>query len=104
VPQALERLRAQGVSRVALSRFFLGPGYLPRQLEAQAATVADVKVVLSEPLGVSDGLATLVLGRFDEARAGDIRMNCDACMYRIAYPGLEAAVGAPQVPHSHPDD
>lgn len=104
VPQALERLRAQGISRVALSRYFLGPGYLPRQAETQASTVPGVDVVLSEPLGVSEGLATLVLGRFDEARAGDIRMNCDACMYRIGYPGLEAAVGAPQVPHSHPDD
>jgi sirohydrochlorin cobaltochelatase len=31
-------------------------------------------------------------------------MNCDACLYRVAYPGHEHAVGAPQVPHTHPDD
>ena len=103
VPQALERLRAQGVRRVAVSRFFLGPGYLPTKVAELAATV-DVEVVLSEPLGASEALASLVLGRFDEARAGDIRMNCDACLYRTALPGHEAAVGAPQVPHSHPDD
>ena len=95
VPQALERLRAQGFSRVAIARYFLGPGYLPRLVETQAATVADLDVVISDPLGASDGLATLVLGRFDEARAGDIRMNCDACLYRVPYRGHESAVGLP---------
>ena len=104
VVAALERLRAQGASRVGLSRYFLGPGYLPRQAAEQAASVRGVEVVSSEPLGASEGLATLVLGRFDEARAGDIRMNCDACLYRVAYPGHEHALGAPQLPHSHPDD
>ena len=104
VPQALERLRAQGFGRIALARYFLGPGYLPRLVEKQAATVAGIEVVVSEPLGASQGLATLLLGRFDEARAGDIRMNCDACLYRVPYAGHEHAVGAPQVPHTHPDD
>lgn len=104
VRQALERLRAQGLTRVALSRYFLGPGYLPRQVELQAAAVEGVEVVLTAALGASDGLATLVLGRFDEARGGDIRMNCDACLYRIALPGHESSVGAPQQPHTHPDD
>ena len=104
VVQAVERLQAQGFARVALSRYFLGPGHLPRQVRKQVDALAGVEVVLSEPLGVSDELATLVLARFDEARTGDIRRNCDACLYRIAYPGLEAAVGAPQVPHAHPDD
>ena len=103
VVEALSRLRAQGVRRAALSRYFLGPGYLPRRAEELAAEV-DLEVVVSEPLGPSEGLASLVLGRFDEARAGDIRMNCDACLYRVAYPGLELSVGAPQVPHTHPDD
>ncbi len=31
-------------------------------------------------------------------------MNCDTCVYRIAMPGFEAKVGAPQRPHHHPDD
>ncbi len=103
VPEALRRLCAEGHRTVALARYFLGPGYLPAQVEVQAAEV-DVEVVVSEPLGVSEGLASLVLGRYDEARTGDIRMNCDACLYRVAHPGLEHLVGAPQVPHSHPDD
>ncbi len=104
VAEAVQRLKVQGHSRVALSRYFLGPGHLPTQVRRLGDAVAGVEVVVSEPLGVSEELATLVLARFDEARTGDIRMNCDACLYRVAYPGLEAAVGAPQVPHSHPDD
>ena len=104
VVQALEGLRAQGHSKVALSRFFLGPGYLPRQVLVQAAEVAGVEVVVSEPLGDSELLARVVLARYDEGLTGGIRMNCDACMYRIAYPGRERDVGAPQVPHTHPDD
>jgi sirohydrochlorin cobaltochelatase len=103
VAQALQRLTAQGHTRVALARYFLGPGYLPTQVLEQAKGV-DVEVVVSEPLGVSEGLATLVLGRYDEARTGDLRMNCDACLYRVGYRGLEHLVGAPQVPHTHPDD
>jgi sirohydrochlorin cobaltochelatase len=104
VAQALQRLRAQGATRVAVARYFLGPGYLPRQAEEQTLAVEGLQVVVSAPLGASDGLATLVLGRFDEAQTGDIRMNCDACLYRVPLPGHEAAVGAPQVPHPHPHD
>ena len=59
---------------------------------------------LTEGLGAWEGLATLVLGRYDEARAGDVRMNCDACLYRTPYAGLETSLGLPQLPHTHPDD
>lgn len=104
VVQALERLRAQGARRVGLARCFLGPGYLPRQAAVLAASVDGLEVTVSEPLGATPELAGLVLERFDEAQGGDIRMNCDACLYRVALPGRESAVGAPQRPHSHPDD
>jgi len=104
VPQALERLAAQGVTRVAMARYFLGPGYLPDLAVTQAATVSGLEVVASESLGAADELVGLVLERHDEARAGDIRMNCDACLYRVPYAGLENVVGAAQEPHSHPDD
>ena len=104
VPEALERLRRQGHSRAALARYFLGPGRLPRLVETQARTVAGLELVVSAPLGASDGVARLLLGRFDEALGGDVRMNCDACLYRVPLPGREAAVGAVQEPHSHPED
>ena len=104
VPEALERLRAQGHPWASVARYFLGPGYLPRLVERQAREVEGIDVVVSAPLGVTDGLAQLVLGRYDEAMRGDLRMNCDVCLYRVPLPGREAAVGAVQEPHSHPDD
>ena len=104
VVEALERLRAQGHVRASVARYFLGPGFLPRLVATQAASVDGLEVVVSEPLGASDGLAALLAGRYDEVLGGDIRMNCDACLYRIALPGREASVGAVQEPHTHPDD
>ena len=104
VPQALERLRAQGASVVAVARYFLGPGFLPNLVAKQARSVAGLSVIVSDVLGPAEGLSRLLLGRYDELLGGDIRMNCDACLYRIALPGREAAVGAPQLPHTHPDD
>jgi sirohydrochlorin cobaltochelatase len=104
VPEALERLRLLGSSRVSVASFFLGPGYLPRLVERQAVSVPGVEVVVSQPLGVSHELSALVLQRYDEALGADLRMNCDVCMYRTALPGREGRVGELQVPHSHPDD
>ena len=90
--------------RASVARCFPGPGFLPRLVATQAASVDGLEVVVSEPLGASDGLAALLAGRYDEVLGGDIRMNCDACQYRIALPGREASVGAVQEPHTHPDD
>jgi sirohydrochlorin cobaltochelatase len=104
VPEALERLRLLGFSRVTVSRFFLGPGHLPRLVERQAGSVSGLDVVVAQPLGAAPQLAALLLERYDEARGGDIRMNCDACLYRVPFPGREDAVGLPQLPHTHPDD
>ena len=104
VVQALERLRAQGATTVAVSRYFLGPGYLPNLVESQARSVAGLTVIVSDPLGPAQGMSQLLLDRYDELFTGDIRMNCDACLYRIALPGRQSAVGAAQLPHTHPDD
>jgi sirohydrochlorin cobaltochelatase len=104
VPQALERLRRLGHDRVAVARYFLGPGYLPRLVERLAADVDGVESVVTAPLGVARELSALVLERYDEVLLGDLRMNCDVCLYRVPMPGRENAVGAVQEPHSHPDD
>ena len=104
VGEALERLRRLGHQRVAIARYFLGPGRLPRLVERAAREVPGLEVVVSAPLGVSDPLARLLLERYDEARGGDLRMNCDMCLYRVPLPGREDAVGQVQEPHTHPDD
>jgi sirohydrochlorin cobaltochelatase len=104
VPEALERLRALGHDRVAVARYFLGPGHLPRLVEQQARSVAGVDVVVSAPLGSAAELSGLLLERYDEVLHGDVRMNCDVCLYRVPLPGRESAVSAVQEPHPHPDD
>jgi sirohydrochlorin cobaltochelatase len=104
VSMALDRVRRLGHSRVAVARYFLGPGRLPAAVARVAASYDDIDVVVAEPLGATESIAGLVLERYDEALAGDIRMNCDACLYRVPFPGREQSVGAAQLPHTHPDD
>jgi sirohydrochlorin cobaltochelatase len=103
VPEALERLRLMGFSRIGVAPYFLAPGRLPRAVEVSASADGP-DVVVAQPLGAADEIASLLLERYDEALGEDIRMNCDACLYRIPFPGREASVGAPQAPHTHPDD
>jgi len=108
VPAALERARRLGHTRVVVLPWFLFAGVLPdritEQTEAWAADHPDVEVHTAGLFGPGDALAQVVLERWREIAGGDLRMNCDSCLYRIALPGFEDRVGAPQTPHDHPDD
>lgn len=108
VPAALERARLLGARRVVVAPYFLFPGVLPDRVVAQAREYAAahpaVDVRVAGVLGDGDELAGLVAERYREALEGDIRMNCDTCVYRVAMPGFEGRVGAPQTPHDHPHD
>jgi len=107
VPAGLRRCRALGARRVAVLPYFLFTGVLPRRVAAQAATWAagsGARVRTAEVIGDCDGLADVVLERYAEALAGATPVNCDACLYRVALPGHEHRVGAPQLPHHHPDE
>ncbi len=108
VPAGLERCRRLGASRIVVAPYFLFAGVLPDRVVAQArgwaAEHRGVDVRCAGLLGDSDGLVDLVLERFGEALDGDIRMNCDTCLYRVALPGFAHRVGAAQTPHDHPDD
>ena len=99
VEEGLERCRRLGAKRIVVLPYFLFRGVLPDRIAEQAAGY-DVAPVI----GDCDELADLVLERHAEAVAGDIRMNCDTCVYRIAMPGFEHKVGASQAPHHHPDE
>jgi sirohydrochlorin cobaltochelatase len=108
VAEGLERCRLLGARRIVVARYFLFPGVLPDRVAEQAAAYAAVHPELdircTDVLGDCDEIAALVWERYREALAGDIRMNCDVCVYRIAMPGFEHRVGAPQHPHDHPHD
>ena len=108
VPDGLERARRLGFSRIVVLPWFLFAGVLPERIAAQAQEWAaqhpDVDVRAADLLGPTEALAAVVLERWAELETGDLRMNCDTCVYRTALPGYEAKVGAPQTPHDHPDD
>ncbi len=107
VGEVVRRLARLGVRRVALAPYAIAPGLLPRKAAEQAAEAAEaegLELVVAAPLGVHDALAGLVLERHREALGRDIRMNCDVCAYRVPFPGYAARVGAPQEPHTHPDE
>lgn len=108
VPEALDRARRLGATRIVVAQYFLFPGVLPDRIVSQAGEYAaghpELDVRTTGVLGDTDPLADLVIERYREAIDGDIRMNCDTCVYRIAMPGFETRVGAPQHPHDHPDD
>ena len=113
VAEGLERCRLLGAGlpgarQIVVARYFLFPGVLPDRVAEQAAAYAaahpELDIRYTDVLGDCDEIAALVYERYHEALAGDIRMNCDVCVYRIAMPGFEHRVGEPQHPHDHPHD
>lgn len=108
VPAGLDRLRRLGASRIVVAPYFLFPGILPdriiSQTEAFALEHPFMTIEVAALIGDCDELADLVVERYLEAVNGDIRMNCDTCIYRAAMPGFGDRVGQPQRPHHHPDD
>jgi sirohydrochlorin cobaltochelatase len=108
VPEAMERCRRLGATRIAVVPYFLFTGVLPDRVGLQAREYAgahpELDVQVADLIGGDDLIAELVLERYREAIAGDIRMNCDTCAYRVALPGFDAKLGAPQSPHDHPAD
>ncbi|HEY8822358.1 MAG TPA: sirohydrochlorin chelatase [Dermatophilaceae bacterium] len=108
VPAGLDKLRRLGASRIIVAPYFLFPGILPDRIVSQAEAFAlehpFMTIEVAELIGDCDELADLVVERYLEAVGGDIRMNCDTCIYRAAMPGFGDRVGQPQRPHHHPDD
>ena len=108
VPAGLDRAQRLGYARVVVLPYFLFAGVLPDRITAQAQAWAQehpgVDVRLAGLIGPGERLAALVAERWSEIAGGDLRMNCDTCAYRVALPGFEDKLGAPQTPHDHPDD
>ncbi|MCF4137706.1 sirohydrochlorin chelatase [Streptomyces sp. Tue 6430] len=108
VPSGLDRCLRLGARRIVVLPYFLFTGILPdrvrRQTEEWAAAHPEAEVRSADVIGPEPELLDLVMERYAEAVKGDLRMNCDSCVYRIALPGFEDKVGQPQQPHFHPDD
>jgi sirohydrochlorin cobaltochelatase len=108
VPAGLDKLRRLGAGRIIVAQYFLFPGILPDRIVSQSEAFAtehpDLTISVAEVMGDCDELADVVIERYLEVGSGDIRMNCDTCIYRSAMPGFADRVGQLQTPHHHPDD
>ncbi|WP_086812504.1 sirohydrochlorin chelatase, partial [Streptomyces murinus] len=92
VPSGLDRCVALGARKIVVLPYFLFTGILPdrvrRQTEEWAAAHPETPVASADVIGPEPELLDLVLERYEEAVKGDLRMNCDSCVYRIALPGF----------------
>jgi sirohydrochlorin cobaltochelatase len=107
VREVLERCEKLGVRRVVVFSYFLFTGVLEERIRKQSevfAAESGLEVRYAGYFGPDVKVANLVLERHREAYSGDIRMNCDVCVHRVALPGFEEKVGAPATPHYHPDE
>ena len=108
VPEALERCRRLRAPRAAVFSYFLFTGVLEERIREQSKDFAEdnpgVEVRYAGYFGPDARVAALILDRYRESFEGDIRMNCDVCVHRVALPGFEEKVGAPATPHYHPDE
>lgn len=108
VADGLDRCRRLGAKRIVVFSYFLFTGVLEERIreqsEAFAAGNAGVEVRYAGYFGPHERVADLLIDRYEEAVRGDIRMNCDVCVHRVALPGFEEKVGAPATPHYHPDE
>jgi len=93
VPDALERCRLLGATRIVVVPYFLFTGVLVDRIATQVADWAavhpDVDARPGPHLGADPQIARLVVDRYREAVNGDAHMNCDLCVYRHALPGYE---------------
>ena len=108
VAEGLDRCIKLGAKRVVVFSYFLFTGVLEQRIRGQGESFAlanpGVELRYAGYFGPDELVADLVVERYTEAVEGDIRMNCDVCVHRVALPGFEEKVGAPATPHYHPDE
>jgi sirohydrochlorin cobaltochelatase len=108
VAQGLDRLKGLGAKQIVVFSYFLFTGVLEKRIREQSSRFGaenpSLEVAYAGYFGSHERVADLVLKRYEEAIKGDIRMNCDVCVHRVALPGFEEKVGAHATPHYHPDE
>jgi sirohydrochlorin cobaltochelatase len=108
VADGLDRCLKLGAKRVVVFSYFLFTGVLEERIREQSenfgAAHPGIELRYAEYFGSVEKVADLVVERYTETVDGDIRMNCDVCVHRVALPGFEDKVGAPATPHYHPEE
>jgi sirohydrochlorin cobaltochelatase len=108
IHEGLERLKRLGAKKIAIFSYFLFTGVLEERIRHQSEEFngenPELAIFYAGYFGPHEKVVDLVMDRYREAVGGDIRMNCDICVHRVALPGFEKKVGAPATPHYHPDE
>lgn len=98
IEQVLRRAAAAGARRAVVFNWSLLAGLLEQRIATTAEQVGaetGMEIVEAGRFGPDPLVAEAVLDRYTEAMAGDARMNCDLCAYRVPLPGREDRVAAP---------
>lgn len=94
----LSRIAAAGATRAVVFSWSLLAGLLERRVwDAVAAgeSAHGMSIAQAGRFGPDPLVAQAVAERFHEALHGDVRANCDLCVYRVPLPGKESWVGLP---------
>jgi sirohydrochlorin cobaltochelatase len=96
VVEAAEVVSRLGYSRLAVAWWFLCHGKLierGRQELAALSSRSGMQILDAGHLGPDPRLVPVILERYRQALGSAPVVNCDACAYRAAWPGLEERVG-----------
>ena len=94
----LRRVHRAGATRAVVFSWSLLAGLLEARVWDAVDTVEEetgLEIGRAGRFGPDPRVADALVGRYREALEGDIRANCDTCVYRVPFPGKEDRVGAP---------
>lgn len=87
VDEGMERCSRLGAKKVIMLPYFLFTGILMERMakmkERYNVDYPELEIELAEYFGYHDKLKTVLHDRINEAVAGEVKMNCDTCQYRI---------------------
>ncbi|MFX3623847.1 MAG: sirohydrochlorin chelatase [Ectobacillus sp.] len=87
VEEGVERCLKLGAKKVVILPYFLFTGILIKRLEGMIAKFQNqhpqTKFKLAGYFGFHPKLQTILQDRAEEALHGEVKMNCDTCVYRI---------------------
>ncbi|MBI3968703.1 MAG: sirohydrochlorin chelatase [Chloroflexi bacterium] len=106
VAEGLKRAAATGARRILVLPYFLFTGVLAKRIGKAAALFQkenpELEIAVAGHFGNHPLLAAAAKRRLGELIAGDVRMSCDLCKYRVRLVGFEKDHGKPQIAdHNH---
>jgi sirohydrochlorin cobaltochelatase len=106
VPETIKACVALGARRIIVIPYLLFSGRILQRIRSQVndarSRYPDHDFVVTEHLGLHEGVIAAIQQRFQEATEGYAAVNCDVCKYRRLFPGYTADFGRPQTSdHEH---